>query len=142
VRGRLSYVKIVSPDPAGIVTLLEAVLPNAVQRQVRQHGRPDPAAEPGEQSPELDLAEVFARRGADGTGGYLVTSPASPGYHILCGASPAVWALTLGCSDITAARESVLAAGVPCTPVQRVAGVDTAFFYAVAGGVTFEFLSP
>jgi hypothetical protein len=84
---------------------------------------------------------VIARRGDDGSGGYITGTPESRQFQILRGASAHVWSIAVGTRHIERAHQRCVERGIPCSDVQLVDwnerdGVRA--FFAEVGGILFE----
>ena len=84
---------------------------------------------------------VIARRGDDGSGGYITGSPETRQFQILRGARAQIWSIAVGTRHIERAHERCVERGIPCSDVQLVDwnerdGVRA--FFAEVGGILFE----
>ena len=136
---RINHVKIVTPEPEAVDRFLREVLeipdgwtiPGAKRAQ---------AHPPAKASP-VTWESVIARRGDDGSGGFITGSPESRQLQILRGAKPHIWSIAVGTRHIERAHERCLQRGIPCSDVQLVDwnerdGVRA--FFAEVGGILFE----
>jgi catechol 2,3-dioxygenase-like lactoylglutathione lyase family enzyme len=136
---RINHVKIVTPDPEAVDRFLREVLelpdgwviPGA--RPVRAH--------PPVEANAVTWESVIARRGDDGSGGFITGSPESRQFQILRGASPHIWSIAVGTRHIERAHQRCVERGIACSDVQLVDwnerdGVRA--FFAEVGGILFE----
>jgi len=136
---RISHVKIVTPEPEAVDRFLREVLevpggwviPGA--KRARTHA-------PAKVGP-VSWERVIARRGDDGSGGFITGSPESRQFQILCGAAPHIWSIAVGTRHIERAHERCVERGIPCSDLQLVDwnerdGVRA--FFAEVGGILFE----
>ena len=136
---RINHVKIVTPEPEAVAHFLREVLelPEGWKipglRAARSHA-PAPAQ-------PVSWESVLARRGDDGSGGYIAGSPESRQFQILRGREPHIWSVAVGTRHIERAHQRCKERGIPCSDVQLVDwnerdGVRA--FFAEVGGILFE----
>ena len=136
---RINHVKIVTPEPEAVDRFLREVLelpegwtiPGA--KAVRAH--------PPAKAAPVTWATVLARRGDDGSGGYITGSPESRQLQILRGPEPRIWSVAVGTRHIERAHQRCLERGILCSDLQLVDwnerdGVRA--FFAEVGGILFE----
>lgn len=136
---RINHVKIVTPEPEAVDRFLREVLempdgwviPGA--RPVRAH--------PPVKANAVTWESVIARRGDDGSGGFITGSTESRQVQILRGAKAAIWSVAVGTRHIERAHERCIERGIPCSDLQLVDwnqrdGVRA--FFAEVGGILFE----
>ena len=90
---------------------------------------------------QVTWESVIARRGDDGSGGFITGSSESRQLQILRGAKPQIWSIAVGTRHIERAHEHCVERGIPCSDVQLVDwnerdGVRA--FFAEVGGILFE----
>jgi len=143
---RLNHVKLVTPEPDAVVRFLTEVagLPQGFEVPSEHIG---PAAEwrpePEEQS-KLTMDDIISMRGANGKSGFIVGDGTSRQLQIMSGDHAAVWAVTVGTTDVDAAYERCQAKGYVCTPrnmVPFVGGDKIHYFFARVGGLVFEIMN-
>jgi catechol 2,3-dioxygenase-like lactoylglutathione lyase family enzyme len=136
---RINHVKIVTPEPEAVDRFLREVLevPEGWKipgmRPARSHA-PAPAQ-------PVTWESVLARRGDDGSGGYITGSPESKQFQILRGPKPHIWSVAVGTRHIERAHQRCKERGIPCSDMQLVDwnerdGVRA--FFAEVGGILFE----
>jgi catechol 2,3-dioxygenase-like lactoylglutathione lyase family enzyme len=136
---RINHVKIVTPEPEAVDHFLREVLevPEGWKipgmRAARSHA-PAP-------SQPVTWESVLARRGDDGSGGYITGSPESKQFQILRGVKPQIWSVAVGTRHIERAHQRCKQRGIPCSDMQLVDwnerdGVRA--FFAEVGGIMFE----
>ena len=136
---RINHVKIVTPEPEAVDRFLREVLelpegwtiPGAKRAQ---------AHAPVKASP-VTWESVSARRGDDGSGGFITGSPESRQFQILRGEEPHIWSIAVGTRHIERAHERCRERGIRCSDMQLVDwnerdGVRA--FFAEVGGILFE----
>ena len=136
---RVNPVKIVTPEPEAVDRFLREVLeipegwkiPGA--KAARSHA-PAPAQ-------PVTWESVLARRGDDGSGGFIAGSPESRQFQILRGPKPHIWSVAVGTRHIERAHQRCKERGIPCSDLQLVDwnerdGVRA--FFAEVGGIMFE----
>jgi catechol 2,3-dioxygenase-like lactoylglutathione lyase family enzyme len=136
---RINHVKIVTPEPEAVDRFLCEVLE-------LPEGWEIPGARPAASHPPAPAApvtwqSVLARRGDDGSGGYITGSSESRQLQILRGAKPHVWSVAIGTRHIERAHQRCKERGIPCSDMQWVDwnerdGVRA--FFAEVGGILFE----
>jgi len=105
---RINHVKIVTPEPEAVDRFLREVLeipdgwtiPGAKRAQ---------AHPPAKASP-VTWESVIARRGDDGSGGFITGSPESRQLQILRGAKPHIWSIAVGTRHIERATSAASSA--------------------------------
>lgn len=142
---RLNHVKIVTPDPEGVDRFLREVLE-------LPEGWPLPAFEAGlDKAPEyppapaqaVTMESVGARRGDDGSGGFITGSTESRQFQILRGPRAHIWSIAVGTRHLERAHERCVERGISCSEVQLFDwnerdGIRA--FFADVGGILFEVL--
>jgi hypothetical protein len=136
---RINHVKIVTPEPEAVDHFLREVL-EIPDGWVIPGARPVRAHPPVKAKP-VTWESVIARRGDDGSGGYITGTPESRQFQILRGASAHVWSIAVGTRHIERAHQRCVERGIPCSDVQLVDwnerdGVRA--FFAEVGGILFE----
>jgi len=136
---RINHVKIVTPEPEAVDRFLREVL------EVPE-GWKIPGARPAESHPPapaqpVTWPSVIARRGDDGSGGYIAGSPESKQFQILRGPKPHIWSVAVGTRHIERAHQRCKERGISCSDMQLVDwnerdGVRA--FFAEVGGIMFE----
>jgi len=139
---RLNHVKIVSTEPAAVDRFLRLVAELPAGWPL---GGPARAAEappaPPLAGPTLTSADVSALRGAMGTDGFIVGDGTSRQFQILRGEASRIWGVAIGTRDVARAHALCLAHGFDASPIAVAPwgdGQSVRFFFARAGGVTFE----
>jgi hypothetical protein len=136
---RINHVKIVTPEPETVDRFLREVL-EIPEGWVIPAARPARAYPPIEPSP-VTWPSVIARRGDDGSGGFITGSSESRQFQILRGPHAHLWSIAVGTRHIERAHERCVERGIPCSDVQLVDwnerdGVRA--FFAEVGGILFE----
>ena len=136
---RINHVKIVTPEPEAVDRFLREVL-EMPDGWVIPGTRPVRAHPPVKANP-VTWESVIARRGDDGSGGYITGSPESRQFQILRGPSAHIWSIAVGTRHIERAHQRCVERGIPCSDVQLVDwnerdGVRA--FFAEVGGILFE----
>jgi catechol 2,3-dioxygenase-like lactoylglutathione lyase family enzyme len=136
---RLNHVKIVTPEPEAVDRFLREVLevPEGWQIPGRRAERSHPPAP----AQPVTWETVLARRGDDGSGGYITGSPESKQFQILRGPKPHIWSVAVGTRHIERAHQRCKERGIPCSDMELVDwnerdGVRA--FFAEVGGIMFE----
>ncbi len=135
---RLNHVKLVTPDPDSVNRFLTEVLDVP-------KGWTIPGAKPARSYPPLAAqpvtwTSVLARRGDDGSGGWISGTTESKQFQILRGPSAGIWSVAIGTRNLEQAHARCLARGIPCSDMQLVDwnerdGVRA--FFAEVGGILF-----
>jgi catechol 2,3-dioxygenase-like lactoylglutathione lyase family enzyme len=136
---RVNHVKIVTPEPEAVDRFLREVLeipegwkiPGA--KAARSHA-PAPAQ-------PVTWESVMARRGDDGSGGFIAGSSESRQFQILRGPKAHIWSIAVGTRHIERAHQRCKERGIPCSDMQLVDwnekdGIRA--FFAEVGGILFE----
>ena len=136
---RINHVKIVTPEPEAVDRFLREVL-EVPDGWVIPGARPVRAHPPVEAN-AVTWESVIARRGDDGSGGFITGSPESRQFQILRGARPHIWSIAVGTRHIERAHQRCVERGIACSDVQLVDwnerdGVRA--FFAEVGGILFE----
>jgi catechol 2,3-dioxygenase-like lactoylglutathione lyase family enzyme len=136
---RINHVKIVTPEPEAVDCFLREVL-EVPEGWAIPGAQPVHAYPPVESSP-VTWKGVIARRGDDGSGGYITGSAESRQFQILRGPRAHLWSIAVGTRHIERAHERCVERGIPCSDVQLVDwnerdGVRA--FFAEVGGILFE----
>jgi hypothetical protein len=136
---RINHVKIVTPEPEAVDRFLREVLevPEGWTIPGARTARPHP---PAKANP-VTWESVIARRGDDGSGGFITGSSESRQFQILRGAQAGIWSIAVGTRHIERAHERCVERGIPCSDLQLVDwnerdGVRA--FFAEVGGILFE----
>jgi hypothetical protein len=84
---------------------------------------------------------VLARRGDEGSGGFIAGSSESRQFQILRGPKPHIWSVAVGTRHIERAHQRCVERGIPCSDMQLVDwnekdGIRA--FFAEVGGIMFE----
>lgn len=142
---RLNHVKIVSTDPAAVDRFLRLVaeLP-AGWALGDQASQPQAPERPPLAGPTLTSEDVSALRGATGTNGFIVGDERSRQLQILRGDTSRIWGVAIGTRDVARAHALCLKHGFEASPIDVTGwgdGQAVRFFFAQAGGVTFEVMS-
>ena len=136
---RINHVKIVTPEPEAVDRFLREVL-EVPEGWVIPGARPARAHPPVKANP-VTWESVIARRGDDGSGGFITGTPESRQFQILRGKQAHLWSIAVGTRHIERAHERCVERGIPCSDVQLVDwnerdGVRA--FFAEVGGILFE----
>ena len=136
---RINHVKIVTPEPEAVDRFLREVL-EVPEGWVIPGAKRAPMHPPVKAGP-VSWESVIARRGDDGSGGFITGSPESRQFQILRGAAPHIWSIAVGTRHIERAHERCRERGIPCSDLQLVDwnerdGVRA--FFAEVGGILFE----
>ena len=136
---RINHVKIVTPEPEAVDRFLREVLEVPAGWQIPA-GKPVPRHEPAPAQP-VTWSTVLARRGDDGSGGYITGSTESRQLQILRGPRAHVWSVAIGTRHIERAHQRCQERGIPCSDMELVDwnerdGVRA--FFAEVGGILFE----
>ena len=136
---RINHVKIVTPEPEAVDRFLREVL-EVPEGWVIPGAQPVRAYPPVKAGP-VTWKGVIARRGDDGSGGYITGSGESRQFQILRGPRAHLWSIAVGTRHIERAHERCVERGIPCSDVQLVDwnerdGVRA--FFAEVGGILFE----
>jgi hypothetical protein len=136
---RINHVKIVTPEPEAVDRFLREVLelPDGWTIPGVKPARPHAPVKAG----AVTWESVLARRGDDGSGGFITGSTESRQVQILRGAKAAIWSVAVGTRHIERAHERCVERGIPCSDLQLVDwnerdGVRA--FFAEVGGILFE----
>jgi catechol 2,3-dioxygenase-like lactoylglutathione lyase family enzyme len=136
---RINHVKIVTPEPEAVDRFLREVLeipegfriPGA--NAAASHAAPPPAP--------VTWESVLARRGDDGSGGFITGSTESRQFQILRGSKPHIWSVAVGTRHLERAHQRCKERGIPCSEVQLVDWTEkdsVRAFFAEVGGIVFE----
>ena len=138
---RINHVKIVTPEPEAVDRFLREVLeiPKGWPLPAFKKG-PTPACPPVPAQP-VTWESVLARRGDDGSGGFITGSTESKQFQILRGPRAGIWSVAVGTRHIERAHQRCKEHGIPCSDMQLVDwnerdGVRA--FFAEVGGILFE----
>jgi len=136
---RINHVKIVTPEPEAVDRFLREVLEIPEGWEI-PGARPIRAHAPVAAGP-VTWQSVIARRGDDGSGGYIAGSNESRQFQILRGPRAQLWSIAIGTRHIERAYDRCVERGIPCSDVQLVDwnerdGVRA--FFAEVGGILFE----
>jgi hypothetical protein len=138
---RLNHVKIVTPEPEAVDRFLREVLeiPKGWPLPAFKAG-PTPTYPRTSQQP-VTWDSVMARRGDDGSGGFITGSTESRQFQILRGPRAGIWSVAVGTRQIERAHARCVELGIPCSDMQLVSwnerdGVRA--FFAEVGGIMFE----
>ena len=138
---RINHVKIVTPEPEAVDRFLCEVLeiPKGWPLPAFKKGGA-PAYPPTPKEP-VTWESVLARRGDDGSGGFITGSTESKQFQILRGPRAGIWSVAVGTRQIERAHARCLERGIPCSDMQLVDwnerdGVRA--FFAEVGGIMFE----
>ena len=138
---RLNHVKIVTPEQEAVDRFLREVLdvPKGLPIPAFKKG-PTPEYPPTPERP-VTWDSVLARRGDDGSGGYITGSSESRQFQILRGPRAHLWSIAIGTRHIERAYQRCVERGIRCSDVQLVDwnerdGVRA--FFAEVGGILFE----
>jgi len=136
---RINHVKVVTPEPEAVDRFLREILevPAGWEIPSRKNA---PTYPPAPTHP-VTWEGVLARRGDDGSGGYITGTPESKQFQILRGPKAHLWSVAVGTRHIERAHQRCVEAGIPCSDVQLVDwnerdGVRA--FFAEVGGILFE----
>jgi catechol 2,3-dioxygenase-like lactoylglutathione lyase family enzyme len=136
---RINHVKIVTPEPEAVDRFLREVLDVPGGWQI-PGGRDAPSHAPVPPRP-VSWESVLARRGDDGSGGYITGSAESRQFQILRGPKAHLWSVAVGTRHIERAHQRCRERGIPCSDLELVdwneRDVVRAFF-AEVGGILFE----
>ena len=139
---RINHVKIVTPEPEAVDRFLREVLdiPKGWPLPAFEKAAPTPAHPPAPRHP-VTWESVIARRGDDGSGGFITGSTESRQFQILRGPRAGIWSVAVGTRHIERAHVRCVELGIPCSDVQLVDwnerdGVRA--FFAEVGGILFE----
>jgi hypothetical protein len=135
---RINHVKIVTPEPEAVDRFLREVL--EIPDGWKIPGRAPRSHAPAPSGP-VTWESVLARRGDDGSGGYITGSPESRQLQILRGPKAHIWSVAVGTRHIERAHQRCKERGIPCSDLQLVDwnerdGVRA--FFAEVGGILFE----
>jgi catechol 2,3-dioxygenase-like lactoylglutathione lyase family enzyme len=138
---RINHVKIVTPDPEAVDRFLRDVL--EIPEGWRIPGAKAASKHAAVPARPVSWETVTARRGDDGSGGYITGSPESRQFQLLRGAQPQIWSIAIGTRHIERAHERCIERGIPCSEMQLVDwnerdGIRA--FFAEVGGILFEVL--
>jgi len=136
---RINHVKIVTPEPEAVDRFLREVLEVPAGWQIPA-GKPVPRHEPAPAQP-VTWSTVLARRGDDGSGGYITGSPESRQFQILRGPKAHVWSVAIGTRHVERAHQRCQERGIPCSDVELVDWNErdaVRAFFAEVGGILFE----
>jgi hypothetical protein len=138
---RLNHVKIVTPEPEAVDRFLREVLelPKGWPIPAFQAG-PTPAYAPLPTAP-VTWESVAARRGDDGSGGYITGSTESRQFQILRGPRAGIWSVAVGTRHLERAHARCVELGIPCSEMQLVDWTEqdrVRAFFAEVGGIVFE----
>jgi len=136
---RVNHVKIVTPEPEAVDRFLREVL-EVPEGWTIPGGKSGPAHAPAPEAP-VTWESVLARRGDDGSGGFITGSPESRQFQILRGPRAGIWSVAIGTRHIERAHARCKERGIPCSDLQLVDwnendGVRA--FFAEVGGILFE----
>jgi catechol 2,3-dioxygenase-like lactoylglutathione lyase family enzyme len=136
---RINHVKIVTPEPEAVDRFLREVL--ELPEGWRIPGRRLDRSHPPAPAQPVTWETVLARRGDDGSGGYITGSPESRQFQILRGPQAHIWSVAVGTRHIERAHQRCQERGIPCSDLQLVDwnerdGVRA--FFAEVGGIMFE----
>jgi catechol 2,3-dioxygenase-like lactoylglutathione lyase family enzyme len=136
---RVNHVKIVTPEPEAVDRFLREVLELPEGWQIPGL-RAAPSHAPAPAQP-VTWERVLARRGDDGSGGYITGSPESRQLQILRGPEARIWSVAVGTRHIERAHQRCKERGIPCSDLTLVDwnerdGVRA--FFAEVGGILFE----
>lgn len=138
---RINHVKIVTPEPEAVDRFLREVLevPKGWLLPAFRGG-PTPAHPPAPKE-AVTWESVLARRGDDGSGGFITGSTESRQFQILRGRRAAIWSVAVGTRQIERAHARCVELGISCSDMQLVDwnerdGVRA--FFAEVGGILFE----
>jgi len=136
---RINHVKLVTPEPEAVDRFLTEVLELPAGWKIpgakRAAGHAPAPARP------VSWATVLARRGDDGSGGFITGSSESRQLQILRGPQAGIWSVAVGTRHIERAHQRCQERGIPCSDLQLVDwnerdGVRA--FFAEVGGILFE----
>ena len=138
---RINHVKIVTPEPEAVDRFLREILDVPAGWPLpafRKGGKPE---YPPLETRPVTWESVLARRGDDGSGGYITGSPESRQLQILRGPKAHIWSVAVGTRHIERAHQRCKERGIPCSDLQLVDwnerdGVRA--FFAEVGGILFE----
>jgi len=136
---RINHVKIVTPEPEAVDRFLREVLEVPAGWQIPA-GKPVPRHEPAPAQP-VTWSTVLARRGDDGSGGYITGSLESRQFQILRGPKAHVWSVAIGTRHVERAHQRCQERGIPCSDVELVDWNErdaVRAFFAEVGGILFE----
>ena len=136
---RINHIKIVTPEPEAVDRFLREVL--EVPEGWKIPGAKSAAKHARTPAQPITWETVLARRGDDGSGGYITGSPESKQFQILRGPKPHIWSVAVGTRHIERAHQRCKERGIPCSDMQLVDwnerdGVRA--FFAEVGGIMFE----
>ena len=138
---RLNHVKIVTPDPEAVDRFLHEVLEIPKGWKLSAFKRGPTTVYPRTPEKPVTWESVLARRGDDGSGGFITGSTESKQFQILRGPRAGIWSVAVGTRQIERAHARCLERGIPCSDMQLVDwnerdGVRA--FFAEVGGIMFE----
>jgi len=138
---RLNHVKIVTPEPEAVDRFLREILDVPAGWKIPAFERGDPPKYPPVEAGPVTWESVVARRGDDGSGGYITGSSESKQFQILRGPRAGIWSVAVGTRHIERAHLRCVEAGIPCSDMLLVDwnekdGVRA--FFAEVGGIVFE----
>ena len=136
---RINHVKIVTPEPEAVDRFLREVL-EIPEGWAIPGAKPAPA-HPPVKAGAVTWESVLARRGDDGSGGYISGSRESRQFQILRGPKAHIWSVAVGTRQIERAHQRCKERGIPCSDLQLVDwnerdGIRA--FFAEVGGIMFE----
>jgi hypothetical protein len=136
---RINHVKIVTPEPEAVDRFLREVLD--VPEGWTIPGVREPKSHPPAKASPVTWESVLARRGDDGSGGYITGTPDSRQFQILRGERAGIWSVAVGTRHIERAHQRCVERGIPCSGMQLVNWNDrdgVRAFFAEVGGIMFE----
>jgi catechol 2,3-dioxygenase-like lactoylglutathione lyase family enzyme len=136
---RVNHVKIVTPEPEAVDRFLREVL--EIPAGWKIPGAKEARSHPPAPAQPVTWESVLARRGDDGSGGFIAGSPESRQLQILRGPKAHIWSVAVGTRHIERAHQRCKERGIPCSDLQLVDwnerdGVRA--FFAEVGGIMFE----
>jgi catechol 2,3-dioxygenase-like lactoylglutathione lyase family enzyme len=136
---RINHVKLVTPEPEAVDRFLREVLD--VPEGFRIPGARKPKSHAPAAAGPVSWETVLARRGDDGSGGYITGTAESRQFQILRGPRAGIWSVAVGTRHLERAHQRCKERGIPCSDMQLVDWTErdgVRAFFAEVGGILFE----